>query len=73
MAFKNAKTKKAKLYGLGGLEAVSDNVDLAIDYLQQAIAIDNSIVMEWAQHDIAWNSLRSNPQFLKLVSQHSED
>ncbi len=69
----NSREKKARLYGLGGLEAVSDNVDLAVDYLQQAVAIDKSIVIEWVQHDIAWDSLRSNPQFLKLVSQHSED
>ncbi len=55
------------LYGLGGLEALAGNTDSALDYLEQAIPLSKKVT-NWAQHDIAWLDLRTNPRFQSLLS-----
>jgi len=49
------------------LEALVDNVEQALDYLQQAILLENEAI-DWARHDIAWSDLRtSDPDFRLLI------
>lgn len=55
------------LYGLGGLEALTENFEQALDYFEQAISLTNS-AYDWAQHDIAWSDMRSlNERFRNLI------
>jgi tetratricopeptide (TPR) repeat protein len=55
------------LYGLGGLQAIANNTEEALDYLQRAIFLEEEVI-DSAQHDIAWLDLRTNPRFQMLIS-----
>ncbi len=63
------------IYGLGGLEAVSGNINQALIYLQQAISFSNSNkrIIKWAKHDIAWLELRSDKRFQVLISNQEQE
>ncbi len=56
----------AALYGLGGLEALTSNTDKALDYLEQAILIEEEAI-DWGRTDVAWINLRSHPRFQALI------
>ncbi len=62
-------SRGSALYGLGGLDAVVGNFDSALDYLEQAIAIEKNAII-WARQDMAWEDLRSpnDRRFQYLVS-----
>lgn len=65
-------TRGNSFYGLGGLEAVSGNAKVALDYLEQAIPLCYEAV-RWARHDIAWNGLRADIRFQQLLKQGDSD
>lgn len=67
-----ADVKGAVLYGLGGLAALREDSEQALDYLRQAIPLEKSAI-EWAQHDIAWLELRTNPRFRALLAGEVSD
>lgn len=54
------------LYAMAGLAALSNNDEAALQKLQRAIAVE-AMARDWARHDIAWMSLRADPQFQALV------
>jgi tetratricopeptide (TPR) repeat protein len=54
-------------YGLGGLALLEGNVQQALEHLDKAIMI-NLDVRYFALNDIAWNPIRENPRFKKLIS-----
>jgi len=54
------------LYGLGGLAALTGVMGQAMDYLKRAIPLEDACTT-WAQHDIAWLDLRSDPQFQYVI------
>src|SRR5260221_1693439 len=55
------------LYGLGGLAVLTDNIEQALDYLEQAIALKEGII-DWALNDIAWLDRRNDTRFQALIS-----
>jgi tetratricopeptide (TPR) repeat protein len=55
------------LYGLGGLEALQGNTDLALDYLEKAFSLDEGLD-DMAKHDMAWLDLRRDPRFISLMA-----
>ena len=55
------------LYGLAGLEALTGNTDLSLMHLQQSIEL-GSDGGDWAQHDMAWLDLRTDPRFQSLIA-----
>ena len=61
-------SRGSALYGLGGLNAIIGNFDSALDYLEQATAIEKDAII-WARQDMAWEELRSgnNLRFQVLV------
>jgi tetratricopeptide (TPR) repeat protein len=63
----NTDTSGAALYGIGSLEALTTNPDLALDYLRQAV-LKNKNAANWAYHDIAWLKLRNDSRFQKLTT-----
>ena len=63
LALTDPTEQDARLYGLGGLEALIGNSDQALDYLQQI----PTEVTDWARDDIAWLGLRTTPRFQALV------
>ncbi len=56
------------LYGLGGIKALQGEETQALEYLQQAIALEKSAI-EWAHSDIAWLELRSDSRFQELIAE----
>lgn len=66
----NSDAHGAVLYGLGGLEALAGNNDLALDYLRQATSVEKKAT-EWASKEIAWQDLRADSRFQSLISQDS--
>ncbi len=55
-----------KLYGQGGLEALMGNIDQSLDYLEDALTLDD-IVCFWARSDVAWLDLHNNKRFQTLI------
>jgi hypothetical protein len=51
--------------------ALEENVDSALKYLEEAIAVDKN-VLRWARHDIAWKNLRENTHFQSLTYEPSD-
>ena len=66
----NTKSRGAALYGLGGLEAVTGNIDAALNYLRQSILLERQAAI-WARQDVAWLDLHSNEYFQDLISPKS--
>ncbi|MBD1995250.1 tetratricopeptide repeat protein [Leptolyngbya sp. FACHB-541] len=64
------KSRGTALYGLGGLEAVTGNIDAALNYLEQSISLKRQAVI-WARQDVAWLDLHSNEYFQDLISPKS--
>jgi tetratricopeptide (TPR) repeat protein len=63
----NADARATALYGLGGLEVLIGNNDQALNYLQQAILLDEE-AKRWAHHDIVWTALYTNRRYQNLIS-----
>jgi tetratricopeptide (TPR) repeat protein len=61
----------AALYGMGGLEALGGDARAALDYLRKAVALGKE-VLNWAKHDVAWYSLRGDPEFKSLLEPAGE-
>lgn len=61
-----SERRYAKLYGLGGLEALMGNIDQSLDYLEAALFLD-VVVLYWARSDGAWLDLHSNLRFQALI------
>jgi tetratricopeptide (TPR) repeat protein len=55
------------LYGLSGLAALEGKTDEALNYLQEAISLDNCRA-DMARHDRVWFDLRSDPRFQALTA-----
>ncbi len=68
LAAMNTDARGAAFYGLGGLEALIGNTEQALEYLQQAILLDEEAIRS-ARHDIAWLDLRTDIRFQKLIYQ----
>jgi tetratricopeptide (TPR) repeat protein len=62
----NTSARGNALYGLGGLDALTGNVDPALDYLEQALTLEEDAV-DWASRDVAWLDLRTHPRFQSLI------
>ncbi len=62
----NTPDRGIVLYRLGGLAALEGHTELALQFLQAAILLDNTAI-DFALHDIAWLELRDYPQFQSLV------
>ncbi len=54
------------IYRLGGLAALEGDIEQALNYLQQAIVLDNE-PLELARRDLAWLNLRDYPRFQSLI------
>jgi tetratricopeptide (TPR) repeat protein len=54
------------IYRLGGLAALEGDREQALNYLQQAILLDNE-PLELARRDLAWLNLRDYPRFQSLI------
>lgn len=59
------------LYGLGGLDALTGEVDTALSRLHEAILADPDDVLDWARHDIAWRDLHNDLRFQLLLATSS--
>ncbi len=64
----DTKNRGEALYLIGGLAAVTGHHEEALNYLQQAIPLEQQAVI-WARHDIAWKDLHSDSRFQSLVNQ----
>jgi tetratricopeptide (TPR) repeat protein len=63
----DTKDRSRALYGLGGLEAIEGKYTEALNYLEQAVKLDN----HWApmaSQDIAWLELHSDAHFQSIIS-----
>jgi tetratricopeptide (TPR) repeat protein len=60
--------RESGLYGLGGLEALANNNEEALYYLQQAVLLGSNAV-DWARDDIAWADLRSTDERFRALGQ----
>jgi len=65
-ALNKEKIDSVRLYGLGGLAALTGNFDLALDYLNQAIQSTKQVA-DVARFDLAWLDLTSDPHFQALI------
>lgn len=65
-ALANTPVRSFALYGLGGLAAMTGQTDEALRNLQQAMELDLT-VWDWAEDDIAWQALRTDPRFQALM------
>jgi tetratricopeptide (TPR) repeat protein len=65
-AMVNTEERALALYRLGGLMALEGHREQALDYLQEAISLENE---PWAlaHHDLAWLEMRNDPRFQSLV------
>ncbi len=63
----NILEKGMILYCLGGLEAVCDDLDKALDYLEQAMPLYKNLI-RWARHDPAWLKLQNDLRFQSITS-----
>ncbi len=70
------KTATDKLYMLGGLAALTSDIDQALEYLEQAIQLQGKIaeksearVVDMARDDIAWLDLRDDPRFQAIIAE----
>ena len=70
------KTEEATLYILGGLAALTGDIDQALDYLQRAIQMQGKVAKKYedrlvdvALHDIAWLDLRDDPRFQAIIAE----
>lgn len=61
MPLLNTAARGIGIYGLGGLEALANNNEQALDYLQQAVSLERETA-DWVRHDIAWATLRSTDE-----------
>jgi tetratricopeptide (TPR) repeat protein len=59
--------KGPALYALGGLAAIQGNNTEALEMLRKAAYEDFYSIREWAQRDIAWESLRDTPEFKAIL------
>ncbi|HEY9834739.1 MAG TPA: tetratricopeptide repeat protein [Stenomitos sp.] len=64
----NTKARSIVLYGLGGFAALEGEVDRALNYLQEAILLDNYRA-DTANHDRVWLDLYSNLRFQALIKE----
>jgi tetratricopeptide (TPR) repeat protein len=67
-AMVNTEERALALYRLGGLAALENNRDQALDYLQQAILLGEE-PRGLAHHDLAWLDMRDDPSFQSLISE----
>ncbi|MGA9380294.1 MAG: tetratricopeptide repeat protein [Phormidium sp.] len=58
------------LYRLGGLAAIENKTEEALNFLQEAILLTQEAI-EFAPHDIAWLELRDHPRFQHLIAEHT--
>lgn len=63
----NSEARGIVLYRLGGLAALEGQTKQALNYLQEAILLEDEAI-EFARHDIAWLQLREHPHFLTVVA-----
>ncbi len=56
------------LYRLGGLAAIEGQPEIALNYLREAISLDQEAI-EFARHDVAWLEMRKSPKFLRLIAE----
>jgi tetratricopeptide (TPR) repeat protein len=63
---KSDSARGTALYGLGGLAAVAGNDSRALDLLEQAVRLSDQAAW-WARHDIAWDTVRSDPRFQQVL------
>jgi tetratricopeptide (TPR) repeat protein len=62
------KERAGALYRLGGLAALEGDREQALDYLQQAISLENE-PRELARRDLAWLDLRGDTRFQSIINQ----
>lgn len=67
-AVANSESRAGVLYRVGGLDALEGQSDRALNYLAEAILLDNE-PLELARHDLAWNELRDDPRFQSLTAE----
>ncbi len=58
----------AATYGLGGLAALEGRSEEALNYLQEAILLEDNLKIEMVPHDLAWLDLRSDLRFQALTA-----
>jgi len=63
----NTEARGIALYRLGGLAALEGRTEQALNYLEEAILLENETI-EYACHDLAWLDLRSEPRFQSLIA-----
>lgn len=63
----NTEAGSDALYGLGGLAALEGNTDQALNYLQEAISL-NDYRADTAYHDLVWLELRADPRFQAFIA-----
>ncbi|WGV23566.1 tetratricopeptide repeat protein [Halotia branconii] len=68
LTLRDTQERGMVLYRLGGLAAIEGQIEIALNYLQTAIPLDQEAV-EFARHDIAWLEMRKLPKFLNLISE----
>jgi tetratricopeptide (TPR) repeat protein len=68
-AVKEQSKRAGVVYRLGGLAALEGDWDRALNYLQEAILLDDNEPVELARRDIAWLELREHPRFQSLINQ----
>jgi len=59
--------RRRGLYCLGSLEALCNNNEQALDYLQQVVLLGKGDVVDWARHDIAWATLRATDERFRAL------
>lgn len=64
----NSEEQGIILYRLGGLAAIEGKIEQALNYLQEAMLLEDEAI-EFARHDVAWLELRNSPNFLMLIAE----
>jgi len=67
-AMLDTEERALALYRLGGLAALENDREKALDYLKQAISIHHE-PQGLAHHDLAWDEMRDDPHFQSLIKE----
>lgn len=70
-AMVNTEERAGALYRLGGLVALEAQREQALDYLQQAISLDEHEPRGLAHHDLAWLEMHDEPRFQSLIGEEN--
>ncbi|MBH8552513.1 tetratricopeptide repeat protein [Nostocaceae cyanobacterium CENA357] len=68
LTLRDTQERGMVLYRLGGLAAIENQPEIALNYLREAILLDQEAI-EFARHDVAWLELRNSPKFLMLIAE----